>query len=257
MYGVKTMRATQFLLLVFVIDLVPSLLHADGLIRKLPKDGTWAEYQIDCTIGEGETAWNESGVLRVASLGQVTKDGQACRWLEFAFIPKAEDAKASGPAKEKPTTDRKEIIKVLVPEKFLATGETPLEHILEAWEGRNPGHASKVPHPEDIEGGPLPLLLAGPLKDAKPLPKADVESKLGKVPCEGEKGVLDFKSREGRDFHFEIENRLHADSPFGVVRGEMNGGAPKSAKKPSLNIKWVLKLTDYGDNAKSQMPEEK
>lgn len=244
------MCAIRILLVILAAQLVPSFLQADGLIRQLPKDGTWVEYEMDANIGNGDQVRHEKGTLRIASVGQAEKDGQPCRWIEFVFATETVGEKSPGSKAE-----TKEIMKVLIPEKYLAKGETPLDHLVEVWIGRNPGVASKVKKPGDIEDDPLPLLLAGPLKNAKSLPKEEIESKLGKKSCEGESGVLDLSSPQGSSFHFDIERQLHPDAPFGVVTEKMSGESAKTSKREKLTIKWTLKLIDFGDQATSQMPK--
>ena len=70
-----------FLLLNFVSN---GILHAHGLIKSLPADGTWASYDVETTITDKNGFRTSStGTLMVRSVGKVEIDGKACRWLEF------------------------------------------------------------------------------------------------------------------------------------------------------------------------------
>ena len=56
----------------------------DGLIKKLPEDGTWASYDVETSITQADGRHNTTtGTLTVRSVGKVEIDGRSCRWLEF------------------------------------------------------------------------------------------------------------------------------------------------------------------------------
>jgi hypothetical protein len=257
-YGASTMRAIRVFAMVLALVLAPALVHAGGLVLKLPKDGTWAIYRIEMTRDDNGKTQRDNGTLRIASVGLVTVAGQRCRWMEFAFTTEPDIAKSSDSTKDNKRVQwPKEITKVLIPEKFLAGKETPLDHAVRAWIGRIPGTASTLAHPEDVEEGPLPVILAGPFKDVKSLGKATVESKLGKLSCEGVVGRLVLKSPQGSTFHIVMENRLHPNAPFGVVTSKVAVESPKTAARPKLAMKWSLTLLDHGDKATSELPNAK
>ena len=55
------------------------VVRADGLLYQLPKDGTWASYDLNVSVQRETTM---TGILRLASVGQVTEDKTPCRWIE-------------------------------------------------------------------------------------------------------------------------------------------------------------------------------
>jgi len=194
-----------------------------------------------------QRTFTAKGTLRMASVGQTVEDGQKCRWIEVAWDSEIQED-GDKAIKEK------QVYKVLVPEKFLAKGETPLDHAVRAWRQRGKGGPQKLKDPKSADEGPLPILLAGPLKDAKSLPKTEVDSKLGKLQCEGVTGTLEFKVAHGETVKCALENRLHPDAPFGAVSTHwLIEGAPGLEGK----MDWTMKLIDFGDKAASEMPDAK
>jgi hypothetical protein len=101
------------------------------------------------------------------------------------------------------------------------------------------------------------VLLAGPLKDAKALEKAEVESKLGKLACEGQSGNLELKGNRDMVFKARLETRLHDDAPFGVVGSRWTMEVTEKDGKGSMKMDWNLKLIDVGDKATSEIPDAK
>jgi hypothetical protein len=270
------MRAFQILVVFLLLTLATSLAQADGLFYKLPKDGTWATYQVTGSGEEGgKRVMSLKGKVRMACVGQVTEGGQLCRWIEVVSEVQFE-GKEGGPPGRK---DVKDVVKVLVPEKFLAKGETPLDHAIRAWQRRGEkGEPQNLRKPKDFMGSPLPVFMSGPLKDPKPLPKAEVESKLGKVTCEGVAGSLDITGPGTLKMRYSVENRLHPDAPFGVVSSRLTGPISVTTKTKATKVQkgtieeetpveetpvevgkmeLNLNLIDFGDKATSEMPDAK
>lgn len=68
---------------VFAFSSSASLI-ADGLIKKIPKDGPWATYAVETTIThEDGSQTSSNGTLTVRSVGTTIIDDTTCRWLEF------------------------------------------------------------------------------------------------------------------------------------------------------------------------------
>ncbi len=112
----------------------------------------------------------------------------------------------------------------------------------------------------DIESrlaGPLPAFLCGPLKDAKKLPKAVVESGLGKLECEGVSGYTDFK-QGGDDIRISFETRLHEKAPFGVVttRMELKRDRDRNGQQQETAA-LTLKLVEVGKSASTELPNSR
>ena len=266
------MRVLYTIAAVIAWTLGAATARADGLLYQLPKDGTWAKYDAAFSIEHdqmGKTMLGK-GSLRMASVGQVTEEGQPCRWIEVAVEMRSEareDLKI-------PEGEYKEVWKVLVPEKYLAKGETPLNHAIRAWMAdfardapKKPSGPDTVPKArqwldvEKLREGPLPMALAGPPKGVSKLDKAEVESKLGKLTCEGVRGVLEFNDPIAMiRSTTTIETRLHAKAPFGVVSSRWTIEETwKAETKPDHGMKmvWDFKLVDLGDGAKSELPDAK
>jgi hypothetical protein len=235
-----------FLVLLFVLP--AGRVRADGLLYQLPKDGTWASYDVEVTARGPEGPLSIKGTLRLASVGQTIENKTPCRWIEvqidMTMIVKD----------HKDTKTR--LYKILVPEKYLTKGETPMEHALRAWEQADREEPKKMQDPGSFQAGPFPIVLSGPWKDVRSLEKTEVESKLGKLPCEGVQGTLHFTSKETNDVKCTFENRMHAKSPFGVVTSRWTLKPPTKSSDPGT-MEWTLKLADFGENAVSKMPEAK
>jgi hypothetical protein len=105
------------------------------------------------------------------------------------------------------------------------------------------------------------MALAGPPKRVSKLAKAEVESKLGKLTCEGFRGMLEFNDPIAMiRSTTTIETRLHAKAPFGVVSTRLTiEEAWEAETKPDHGMKmvWDFKLVDLGDGAKSELPDAK
>ena len=242
------MSFTRYAAAFLFLALSAGLARADGLFYQLPKDGHWASYDVDVAVqgaAEGQKM-NVKGTLRIASVGEVTEDGQPCRWIEIQL-----DATATAGENK---VEQNALYKVLVPEKFLAKGQTPLEHAVRAWGRLGEAEPKKLEKLNDVNASPLPIILSGPWKDVKELEDAEVESKLGKLACKGVEGTLEFKTTKDTGMKCKFKNRLHADSPFGVVTSHWTLLLPKSNGE-SMN--WTLKLVDVGENAKSKLPDAK
>lgn len=223
--------------------------RADGLVYQLPADGSWAQYDLEATMSGGGEARTADGLVRVASVGRVTENDQPCRWIEVRFEIK--DAK-------RPLEVM--VLKVLVPEKNLAKGQDPLAHAVRAWikkgQDRPP---QELKDPGNIDQGPLPLVLAAPMKDQKDLEPVPFDSKkTGKLRSKGVEGKVAFPMKgPGGNLQGTVESRLYDKAPFGTVSShwalELKG--PDATK--SLKASFDLKLADFGTGAKSEMPNEK
>jgi hypothetical protein len=241
--GIIAMLIGRHALVTLIFFFSAGLAQADGLLYKLPKDGSWALYDFTPDIKAKNVRYK--GTLKISSVGQVTEQNQPCRWIEVQMDISLE----MGDNREV----KSQVFKVLVPEVFLAKGEAPLEHVLRGWIKRGKGEPRPLSNPNSIEVGLLPLALSGPWKSVKKLEKVEVESKLGKLECEGVQGTLEFPRKEKDSMQCKLESRLNPDSPFGVVTARWINRLPELPKPGTLE--WNLKLIDYGDGAKSQIPD--
>jgi hypothetical protein len=224
--------------------------RADGMLYQLPNDGAWATYEFTAsaktTGGTADDAMNFKGTLTLASVGQVVVQGEPCRWIEVQLGMNANN----------PNEKRGEVYKILVPEKFLTKGQSPLAHVLQAWLQRGGEQPQKLTDPGDINIGPLPIILSGPWNNVTKLEKVEIDGKLGKLSCEGTQGTLDFKMGSVGKMLCRLENRLNDKSPFGAVACNWSLELPEVQGKKAV-IYWSLKLLDVGGNAVSKLPNVK
>jgi len=116
------MRVLACFAAVVLFALAATAASADGLLYQLPKDGTWARYDFEASMTHGDRTQRAEGLIHIASVGRVTEKGQPCRWIEVRFEVKPEKEEVE-----------ENVVKVLVPEKHLAKGESPLKHVVRAW----------------------------------------------------------------------------------------------------------------------------
>jgi hypothetical protein len=65
---------------------------ANGLVFQLPENGRWAEFQMKTAKQiDGEEQWTDSGVLRVASVGQLD---ETARFWQRSWFRKSTSEKA-------------------------------------------------------------------------------------------------------------------------------------------------------------------
>jgi hypothetical protein len=178
-------------------------------------------------------------------VGQVTEENQRCRWIEVQL----DRQRTVGEWKKKETT----VYKVLVPERFLANGQSPLDHLIRGWRRWDDVKPQPMNDPNIIIITELPIILSKTWNDVRHLEKLEIRSKLGSRMCDGIRGTVELSARR---FHekWEFENRLHPDSPFGVVtsRWEL---VPK--RRGGAAMVCELRLIDFGKGAKSAMPDAK
>lgn len=222
------MRILIIAAVLFILPLISAPCFADGLLDRLPADGTWARYEYVNNVGENET---RMGTLWMASVGQATVKGEVCRWIEIRM--------------EEETFNRpiRKTRKVLVPERHLGRGKSPLKHVVQAWYKSGDRDAKEL----DFKNfGPLQVWLASPLDDVKQLPEEIVSSKLGDLACLGIKQTGKLFEKEA-----ELKTRLHPKAPFGVVTHEF-----RLKTEADFVTITTMKLSDFGDGAKSDVPEQ-
>ena len=215
--------------------------RGDGLVYRLPKDGTWAQFDMRTLkrIG-GAQQWEDQGTLRLASVGQVTEGGQSCRWIEMQCD----------------SDGRTLVAKALIPEKYLGRGQDPLEHVLRGWIRQGNAKPKELKSPRDPLQSMLPVVLAPPLQDQRRLEKKAVESKLGKLTCEGVTGYIRFEIASGpfRAGKMTMETRLHPKAPFGVVSSQWVFSLEQEGQAPR-EFTTSLTLKDFGSKAKSELAD--
>lgn len=244
------MRAVCLLTTTILLATVAATASADGLIHKLPEDGTWALFE----MSGGEQDANDpkdfkkgSGTLKLSSVGAAAENGEKCRWIELeAWI----------------TYNGREsthLHKLLIPEKRLTKGETPAEHVVRGWERTTrPDREGEVRELRTVDSKPRvgdieSVLLGGPGKDVKKLEVKVIETKLGKLKCDGVTGTFISKMHGPggvREMEGTFEAWFHEKAPFGVVAYYIE------TKEPNGDIVTInLDLSETGTTALSQLPK--
>lgn len=244
------MRISQIVLTLVVITLATHAALADGLIRKLPEDGTWATFKSEGYKQKRNKQKEPStGWLRISSVGSVTEEGQPCRWLEI-------DSTYSNGGRP----ERRAIDKLLLPEKYLAAGEAPGDHVLRGWIRFDQPEEGKIRKLDLLDGKPYPgqssFVLVGPASDERRLEPIEIDhKKLGRITCERLTGTFRFKvpaAQETREISGTFEARLHEAAPFGVVWYEIVTPSPDGRE-----LKMTLSLDDFGPTAVSALADQK
>jgi hypothetical protein len=237
------MRRYFLLFLANLVLLTPAA--AEGLLYRLPEDGTMVQFVMESSgHGKGEDKKTYKGTLTMSSVGEAKLDGKPGRWLEI---------------KMEADTPGDHIVKVLIPTECLKAGESPLDHALKGWRKmigqRNDGGLKEITNFKTMDAGAMPILLPGALQDAKKLPRKVIDSKLGKLECEGHTGTYTREPARNHTSESTYETWLHEKAPFGVVASHV-------IVKTFLNGEYVrtwtmtVRLVDIGKGAKSELPDQ-
>ncbi|MHC4401542.1 MAG: hypothetical protein ACYTG0_17860 [Planctomycetota bacterium] len=249
------MRAFFSIVVAVAVALACGPARADGLFYQLPDDGVWAQYEFKMSgelQGPIVAEMEGKGSIRMASIGRATEKDEPCRWIEVSFDV-AEMKVKGGDMPERPKRP-KIIVKVLIPERHLKAGQPMLDHAIRGWTRQGNLEPRELKDPKNFNDGPLPVVLAPPLKDVKRLDEVVIEGKLGKLSCAGVTGRAEYDAGNAT-MHVEIENRLHRKAPFGVVtsRWKIEG---KEDGKTMAKMTFDFRLGDFGDGAKSELPDQ-
>ena len=233
---------TSAVLFVFLI-LDARTVCANGLLYRLPEDGSWARFDMKMEYAKvGEKRVEEAeGTLTLSSVGSETVEEQKCRWIEL-----------KGTRDSTPGSDM--VCKALLPERYLTKGERPVDHLVRAWVMISGGPAREIKDPENPGIRTLRTFLCGSLDNVVELDEKTVPTKLGTFACKGERGSLSIE-RGPETIHARYHIRLSDKAPFGVVAVRIeievqHGDAGSS--KGTLD----LKLAEVGKDAKSSLPDK-
>ncbi len=180
-------------------------------------------------------------------VGTVVEDGETYRWLE---------RKESVPDGEKGT--KKEIIKVLVPEKDLWESDVPFEHFRRGWVLRVNGQLGEVTMKQRVllhlNFAPLLLWTPGMLKGSEQVAdqSKDIEYQAGRLKSA--------QARTGKlalpDNNYDISKYTawqHPDLPVGCAEVRIT----REFKGKKLNERLtVWRLQETGMDAKSSLPDQ-
>lgn len=217
-------------LLVCIALFVPaSTARADGLLYQLPNDGDSAHFDVKITNRNGNT--NMVGVT-MRSVGKVM-DTPGSRWLEFKL----------------PMEGSTQVLKVLIPEKHLKEGESPMDHVIRGWLKRGDDPTIGL---TQLRHFWLLLLLAGPLSDVKELEPQSLDTPFGKLDCTGLTGRASVREDNGYEEDLTYTIRRHEKAPFGVVSCTIDCVVSKDGKRQGTS-KFELKLTEVAKGVTSEL----
>lgn len=222
--------------------------QANGLIQKLPKDGSWVLYHIDADI-EKPQGLNYSGTMTIRSVGTEMVEEIPCRWIEIEMTMQLENRKKAGG-----------IFKMLVPEKLFNGDKTVSKKVIRGWVKDRNNNPRKL---EDIENYGL-----FPLTEFLPDPSRKVIRINQKKTIAFQKGELKIDSAitvsvklplpENSDF--KIDNSLiitiwsHDKVPFGTAEARMEIEVKRDDQTLS-KATMTFTLEDFGTGAKSALPD--
>jgi hypothetical protein len=240
-------QLSMFAVLVIVIFL-PATTSAEGLIHQLPEDGTWVRFELNGKgiASDGSVTVTVKGTQTIRSVGRAVVNDEQCRWIELESKMTFEPA--GGKAGK-----FNEVIKLLIPEKYLTKGKNPLEHVLKAFKGAS----AKTIRELDLKGNGareiqrLDEVFHAPWKQISPLPATTIKTKQQSWPCEGIKG-----ERISDDKTFRTETYINKNAPFGVVTYKYEKERRRDKKSQGMRtMEW--KFVESGKDAKSAAPDSK
>jgi hypothetical protein len=185
---------------------------------------------------------NLKGTLTLRSVGRETVDGAECRWIETETSIEFQRGGA--------TTQVGEVLKLLIPEKFLAADQNPRAHVLKAWKKDREGVREldlKGTDAREVEG--MDELFHARLPGAKRDEGIEFKAPGGTFRC----ARLNAKSTSKRgnsDVEFTTETWLTDKVPFGVAgfrqsKSRSTNGVSQGARTMEL------KFAESGTDAKS------
>lgn len=221
---------------------------AGGVFQQLPKDGSWAEYYLQFTMRDQET----TGSLRVRSVGQQQFNGQTCRWLELELkVPEGADIEPG-------------LVKMLVPEQAITAEESIQENILKGYYRDGEGRVNPFSDLNKLNYAFFTQFCTGGLENVKkePIDKS-LDFQKGKLELteriKGTASATLVVSLKPGMVTWRVESDynliLHEKVPFGLASSKVKHVLHIKDKQRPLEVK--LTLTDYGNDAKSALPEHK
>lgn len=227
---------------------------AGGFVQKLPKDGTWVEYNIEAKGDAGGTAIEMSGTMKLKSVGTVTENGEKYRWIEIDSQMEVMGMK------------QRSVMKALAREKdFKADAKGPVK-ILRGWQQNQRGdtkmEAKKLTDEELSPTGQMSFLFGPKLKREKTIKsKKTIEYQKGKLEiATASTGEMEIKTSPNAPAEFKQKGKLtiwmHKAVPTGTAAMQMQMETLRKEMKIS-NMKMTISVQDYGKGAKSALPENK
>lgn len=249
------MRGKRFSLGLTLGCLVTTCAMADGLVYKLPPDGTWARFSIQGIVLDSagnpvDPILNITGTLTIGSVGVVKHGDESCRWIEVV-IDGQRDGKSF-----------LEVDKLLIPQRHLGAGKQPLQHLRDAWYMHSAVDNGKPRQLGDKEKADIAYvqrvrsILHPPFENLVEKDKTTLACKLGDVVCDRVRAE-ETEARPGGKIKYESTYVicLHPQAPFGVAAWHATNRVYRKGEAVG-GIRLDLTLVDFGDGAKTSLPLE-
>lgn len=206
---------------------------ADGLVRKLPADGSWATFHCMEEFDDGN---KRAYYVTIKSVGAVEVEKKACRWLEFKFQDDEQRKSGIGLAE-----------KFLIPDEHWGPKGDPSNHAIKAWRKRVDKEPMEFAKLEDYFPR-LYLILPPPIDLKKTKVQEAVEWQGGRLMCDVLQGtarhVLKVETCETQ-FRLLVSDK----APFGVA-----GASQQIQSNRGYKGTVEYRLTDMGTGAICDMP---
>lgn len=231
---------------------------AEGLIQRLPEDGTWLRYRLSIIQTEGTKTGRIDGSLTIRFVGRPIIAGTAHRWMEWSFALQDKNER------------RTAIERFLIPEHGFRAGVNPFSELRQVWTvGDEEPEAGRLddyrsPDLDNAENGWLVRLLE-PLAEPVVLEQTrSVPHAGGRWECRGLRTDLMRRpqntSREAEADAFPLEwfghftLWTHRDVPTGVAAAELEFA--ETFADGVHRTQFVLLLEEIGSGATAQLPVE-
>lgn len=218
--------------------------RGDGLIYRLPDDGTSVLYELEIKHGPAGMQRDAKGTLKISSVGTEMVGDDKCRWIEIRI------------AFDDNGQERQILSKSLIPEKHLGKGKSPGENLVRSWLKLPEQEVMELKDFKQPQAGPLAAFLAGPAAAPIKLDPTTIDNaKLGKLECAGETCTYELE-QGGNTVETTFEHRLSDKAPFGVLATKLkfatkNGGNVVDAGEATFT------LVDVGTSALTELPNNK
>lgn len=223
------MRHLRAIVALVLLVSLSSAAAADGLLLRLPKDGTFAKYTMDASAG----GQDRSGEFEVRSVGEEEVDGVACRWIELSLSGGGQNG----------------VFKLLIPESEFQADGSAWSSAEKIFVDLGNGMPQEVTDKDAPILGPLMALLAAPAEDAKELAAKSITTDAGDFDCQGTKGSYEFGQPPSTfDISFERYSVDSEEAAFGTVEYKLNFSFGQGLEGSAH-----FTLKEVGDGAKSAL----
>lgn len=206
-----------------------------ALIQTLPKDGSWAEFNVNVKVNGQEYV----PVWSLRSVGQAFHSGKQCRFVEMEQSSEAD-------------LFPKTTWRLLVPEEEFGVGKDPLSKAVKRWVKIGANDAEAVDSME-LKDPIFAMLLAGPKQNLKlEEAKEKINWQQGDLECSVVSGHNELEFGGSK---FGMKHRVfrHKDVPFGLAGMQQELSLNFGGNNESVVIKMSLK--DHGKEAKAKLPD--